>query len=153
MSANTYWDHAGKYQAEYEQLHAALIPAMGNCETMEGEYLRAAARIYHDLYNNGFGNNWSGAWNFLYQNAELIGINKDHLGDIGHYKCGQVYHHSGDTRDSTAAIAIESITDSVILFIINKNGQYTPSNGVDMFDLQEPDDLYEEDEDDEDFED
>ena len=60
-----YWSHQGKFQKEYEHLYEAHVPLSGMCDTMAGEAIRAASKIYYDAYNNGFLNNTSGAWNWL----------------------------------------------------------------------------------------
>lgn len=52
----TYWAGNGTHQKLAEVLQENLIPVNGRAETMHGELLRCAIRIYHDRYNNGLGN-------------------------------------------------------------------------------------------------
>lgn len=61
---NTYWSGNGRFQDDYEKIKH-LIPIDGTCETLEGELLRAAGRLYYEYYNNGFCNNVSGPKVFL----------------------------------------------------------------------------------------
>lgn len=42
-----------------------LIPSSGPSYSVPGEILRAASRIDYDLYNNGFGNDWSSTLYYL----------------------------------------------------------------------------------------
>lgn len=130
----TYWNGNGTYSNHYEHIQSALVPSAGKCETFEGELLRAAGRIYYDLYNNGFCNNWTGAWNFLSNANDLhsLGI-ASYLHDLFAYRCGaypaEIY--------PDLYVAVERIVDQVLSFILSHNGNYSP-NSVDMFDFQEP---------------
>ena len=54
----SYWDHEGKYQAEYDAAWEALIPASGEAEDGLPDALRAISRVGYDYYNNGFCNLW-----------------------------------------------------------------------------------------------
>jgi hypothetical protein len=64
----TFWNGGNPRQALYNKLKAELIPGNGHSKTLEGECLRAFAKIEHDAYNNGGGNNHSGALRFLKEN-------------------------------------------------------------------------------------
>ena len=55
-ATSTYWNGAGKHQADYDRLSAALVPPAGRSDTTHGELLRAISAIYYDLYNNGLCN-------------------------------------------------------------------------------------------------
>lgn len=55
----SYWDHDGKYQAQYQKAWDQLIPAQGEAEDGLPEALRAISRIGYDYYNNGFCNLWN----------------------------------------------------------------------------------------------
>jgi len=65
-----YWSNKGRYEAEAAEL-SKLVPGMGNCATHKGEVWRAATKIYHDYFNNGFGNTWKEAAEFLLDNIAL----------------------------------------------------------------------------------
>lgn len=54
---NTYWNHAGKFQAIYDEV-SELIPTAGECPEDKPalETLRQAANLYYDLHNNGLCN-------------------------------------------------------------------------------------------------
>ena len=54
-----YWSDNGKYQADYEALNEALVPAEGTSDYSRGELLRVVANCYYDVYNNGVGGNES----------------------------------------------------------------------------------------------
>ena len=69
---NTYWSGTGTYQADYTRL-VELMPGSGNADTLAGELVRACTRLAYDLYNNGMGNNTSGAVNML-RSLSLIHI-------------------------------------------------------------------------------
>jgi len=64
----TFWNGGNPRQDLYNKLKAELIPGNGNSKTVEGECLRAFAKIEHDAYNNGGGNNHSGSLRFLKEN-------------------------------------------------------------------------------------
>ena len=48
----SYWNGTGKYQTEYNDLKK-LVPSEGEANTLHGELLRGAFRLYYDYYNNG----------------------------------------------------------------------------------------------------
>ena len=50
---NSYWNGTGKHQEEYDKLYSKLVPSSGSSETLNGELLRAASRLYHENFNNG----------------------------------------------------------------------------------------------------
>ena len=137
-----YWNSEGKYQKQQEELFEALVPDMGSCDTLGGEVLRAASRIYYDAYNNGFCNNTSGAFNFL---VEYVPGMEQHLRAIEDY----VNSEEMMPRGSHEAIddALDGIMDTVIEWIQN-NPDAKQENTSDLFDLQEDDFEYEEEEDD-----
>ena len=137
---NTYWNNRGMFAKEYEQLNILLVPAMGKCATIEGELLRAASKIYYDYYNNGFGNNWSGAFNYLHNYHTVVEI-KSELTDIEDYRCGRI--PSTVAYNKLIVAALENIVNKVIAYILLKEGQHS-TNNIDMLSLGEPDDCDEE---------
>jgi len=52
----TYWNQKGKYQKEYDLLSEVLIPFQGEACTKQGQFLSCISNIYHERYNNGWGN-------------------------------------------------------------------------------------------------
>jgi hypothetical protein len=52
----TYWNGKGKYQKEYEELRAKLVPPAGKAETALGEALRCIGKFYNERYANGHRN-------------------------------------------------------------------------------------------------
>ena len=134
MEIKTYWNQSGKYQAEYDALYDTLIPSMGNASTLEGELLRAISKIYYDAYNNGYGNNLSGAYNFLVKHA--YGILPMNFCKIKELVNGPYIGNGIEYNESL--IILEDTVNAIIEHVISKNGNYTMSD-VDIYDLQQPD--------------
>jgi len=128
---NTYWNGNGKYQAAYEELVAAM-PRMGKCDTLAGEMIRAASKLGYDFYNNGMGNNTSGAANFL---SEKSAIDRETYNTIYEYTRGRIYngHYNGDILHR----AIESMVDQTVGMIVHNPQLMTIENTEDMFDYEE----------------
>lgn len=119
-------------EARYQALFDELVPSQGECETFEGELLRAISKIYYDYTNNGFGNNWSGAYNFLDQHFGLL------FGErvvLEPYKNGRVCLDAD--YDENDPILRE--LDALLTRIINRIGDKRTPNVCDMYDLQEGD--------------
>lgn len=148
MSA--YWNSKGRFQEEFNGLFEKLVPVSGNCETLVGEAIRAANRVYYDAFNNGFCNNTSGAVNFL-RTYIAPQVNDANFDEALAYIAPKT-NTGGYSRvtDLTGA-ALDCIIDTVV--------QYSRVEGVmdlpapcDLFDLQEPDEYEEEEEEDYDYE-
>jgi hypothetical protein len=137
-----YWRGGG--DSEYQQLWNQLVPASGAAPTVEGELLRAASRLYYDWYNNGFGNNTSGAANFIKNYGDYYVVARA-IQTIEPYLRGN--NSDADSQSKSIERALEVIVDSVVAQIKQANGNYHP-NTTDLFDLQDPDDPYEEPDDD-----
>ena len=56
VKGNSYWNDSGAYNAEQLELYKALVPSMGEADTIHGEVLRCANRMYYEYFNNGNGN-------------------------------------------------------------------------------------------------
>jgi hypothetical protein len=130
---NTYWNQKGKYQAEYDRL-AELMPAMGNCDTVAGELIRAVSKLGHDFYNNGMGNNTSGALNFLKAKGAVDRVTYQ---VIYEYTRGLLYsgHYEGDLFQ----LAMESMVDQTVKFILANPQLETEANSANMWDFSDPD--------------
>lgn len=132
-----YWNDKGKYQKEYNELYSRLVPESGACVTKEGEDIRAVTKIYWDFANNGFGNNWSGAYNWLVRRGFA---NKETHSYIKPYMCG-AYPFNGDKAKIGAAI--DNLMDEVVKYVMAADSggfqNLTPFDG-DMYDYQMPDD-------------
>ena len=135
----TYWNHQGKFQAAYDEL-VNLMPASGKSDTVAGELVRSISRIGYQFYNNGMGNNVSGAVNFL---RDKGAIDPDTYDTIYEYSRGRVYngHYNGDAIQ----VAVERATDMTLEFITRNPVLLTMSNEQDMFDFEEPELYYDED--------
>ena len=136
---NTYWANKGKYQNDYDRL-LSLMPAMGNSDKVAGELIRAVSKLGYELYNNGMGNNSSGAVNML--RAYGV-INGDTYETIYPMTRGRIYngYYDGDPLQ----MAIEGAVDQTIKFILDNPILETQENLEDMHDLSdEYEDLYDE---------
>ena len=141
----------GKYwrgdNTHYQDVWNQLVPGSGPAPTLEGELLRAASRLYYDWYNNGFGNNTSGASNFLanYASGGLPLLTA--LKTINPYLRGN--NSGADSNSNEIERALEIIVDSVMAQINRADGNYHPNDIGDLFDLSDPDDPYEDEDEDE----
>jgi len=129
---NTYWNKSGTYQADYDRL-VKLMPASGKSDTEAGELIRCVSRLGHELYNNGMGNNSSGAVNMLRAYGAIDG---DTWETIHPFTRGQLYN--GNYDGDSFQRAVESAVDQTIQFILNDTLlPTTQKNSIDMFDYQE----------------
>ena len=129
---NTYWNNKGKFQAEYDRMTEELMPAMGACDIVAGELIRAVSRLGYDLYNNGMGNNTSGAVNFL---LEKGAIDADTYDTIYEYTRGRLYR--GNYNGDSLQVAIERAVDMTVEMILRNPQLLTMANTEDMFDYAE----------------
>jgi hypothetical protein len=118
----------------FDSLYVKLVPDDGPAETHAGEMLRAAGRIQHDYYNNGFGNNWSGALNYLRD----AGLPKHLDMYLRKYATGKRPHDRSMTFDDDDIIAF--VIDRVCAHVLTTIGTLENPNEprkCDMFDFQE----------------
>lgn len=126
---------------EFTQYWDQLIPSEGSAKTVEGELLRAANKIYYDYYNNGFGNNWSGALKFIQQHlGNIPGMNT-----VAPFAAGRMPR--GDEQEKKIEVALDQIMDQVMATIRSSQGQHRP-NSTDMYSLNDKRQWDDEDEDD-----
>ena len=153
-----YWNNQGTFQSEFDALTQELMPAMGEAESLAGELVRAANRLYYDAFNNGFCNNTSGAVNFLY--TYLVPFYKDDrdLKEALDLIAPKTNTGGYSSTGAMTGAALDTIVDKVAQLIINQPELKVQPNPCDLFDLQdddyyEPEDDYEEEEeyDDEEF--
>ena len=116
----------------FSKLANELIPDRGKCDTLAGEVLRAAGRLQYDFYNNGMGNNTSGAIHFLDEQGV---INSEDFQTVYPYTRGRLYNGSYDNDDFHKSI--DSIVESAVLFVLNNPATRDINNEVDMFDFEE----------------
>ena len=142
----TYWNNKGTYQADYDRL-VQLMPMSGKCETVAGELIRAATRLTYDFYNNGMGNNTSGAVNYLDHLCVFDYDNTNVFGKIYEYTRGKIYN--GNYDGDELQMAIERMIDYTVQFILENPSLETQENTLDMFDFEDPEEhFYDEEEDD-----
>jgi hypothetical protein len=107
-----YWSNQGTYEAEAAEL-GNLVPMMGRADTFKGEVWRAATKIYHDYFNNGFGNNWKEAAEFLLDSVELpksvIDILLEHAN--GNMSDGADYDAQMDQMIDAVIVQLRGIED------------------------------------------
>jgi hypothetical protein len=125
--------------AKYDE----LVPGQGNCETFQGEMIRASGRISYDWYNNGWGcNNWSGAVQFIAQNfakfpvqpaPEVVKDLIDSLKVVAEFSHGEPMYMA----DSRATALVTRIHEIVVQALIDNPEPI--ANTEDMFEYQEDD--------------
>jgi hypothetical protein len=143
---NTYWNKSGKYQADYDRLVDAM-PWSGNCETTAGEMIRAASKLGYDFYNNGMGNNTSGAVNFLDKMGVFDYDRTNIFGKIYEYTRGKIYN--GNYKGDDLHLAIEQMIDLTLEMIRKNPSLETQENTYDMLDFTDPEErFYDEEEED-----
>ena len=133
---NTYWSQNGKYQIDYDRL-VGLMPAMGNSNKVAGELIRCVSRLGHELYNNGMGNNSSGAVNMLRAYGAIDGDTHETIHPM---TMGRLYN--GNYNGDSFQRAIESSVDQTIKFILDNPELETKNNEVDMFTYEDEEEHY-----------
>tara|TARA_B110000459_G_scaffold39932_1_gene43194 strand:- start:2802 stop:3320 length:519 start_codon:yes stop_codon:yes gene_type:complete len=129
---HTYWNGNGKYQTEYDRL-VELMPSSGKSETLAGELIRCVSKLGHELYNNGMGNNSSGAVNMLRSKGAIDAATHATIYPLTR---GAIYN-SGYNGDSFQ-LAVESAIDQTIEWILANDAAST-SNSDSMFNYEEED--------------
>lgn len=127
----TYWSGQGKYQAEFQKLTEELMPAQGEASTVAGEMIRACNRLAYDFYNNGMGNNTSGALNYLVANGC---IDTETYCTVYPYTLGRLYR--GQYNGDRLQLAIERIIDMTMEFIRDTPETIRLENTESIFDYE-----------------
>ena len=120
--------------ATFERIFSELVPASGKCETVAGEMLRAAGRLRHDFYNNGMGNNTSGALKFL---REKSAIDKELFDYVLPFTTGRLY--KGNYENDLFHIAIDRIVEMTTKMVTYNPQLMSMENTEDMFDYSDAD--------------
>ena len=136
-SPPNYWDGNAKYQEQFERLEHDLVPESGSCSTVAGELIRAAGRLNWDFYNNGMGNNESGAINFLKHHGV---VDSKTFSTIHNYSRGELYE--GNFGADRLHNAIIRMTDRTVEFILENPDLESLENTVDLLDLEEEEECY-----------
>jgi len=121
--------------ATFERIWEELVPREGNAATVAGEMIRAAGRLRYDFYNNGMGNNTSGALKFL---REKGAIDKELFEYVLPYTTGRLYegNYDGDFFHH----AIDRIVEMTTKMVTYNPQLMTMENTEDMFDYSDEDD-------------
>ena len=120
--------------ATFERIFAELVPQSGKCDTVAGEMLRAAGRLRHDFYNNGMGNNTSGALKFL---REKSAIDRELFDYVLPYTTGRLYQ--GKYENDLFHIAIDRIVEMTTKMVTFNPQLMAMENTEDMFDYSDED--------------
>lgn len=114
----TFWSGENPRQELYDRLKAELIPSIGHAKTLQGECLRAFAKIEHDAYNNGGGNNHSGSLLFLRMN--FPGFRPEWWDGLREYIVG------GETTDDIENI-IREMGEAVVTYVEASMSHLSPN--------------------------
>jgi len=133
-----YWDNKGAYENEAKEL-GKLVPSSGPSKSLRGEIFRAAMKVYYDYYNNGFGNSWPEAAQFLMSHVDLSSnvtqMLLDHaMGNLGNGVSGAVEEMMNTTIEQ-----IYTMTDSA-----NTTDMWETHYDESMFEPEHSDDGYDE---------
>lgn len=135
----SFWNNNHDLTPIYDELYKELVPSSGKAETVAGELLRATSKIYYDAFNNGFGNNTSGAYNFLDETLpKELTDNKSFEFVAMH--CNSAHYGSFSEKEYDL---MDNFSEIVIQYIIDNPELKGEPNDIDMYDYQEPD-YYEE---------
>ena len=122
-----------KITFDLNNLFESLVPASGPAKTLAGEVVRAAAKLRYDFYNNGMGNNTSGAINFLRDNSVVSHKTYDTIYDFSR---GRIYKGNYNLNDGLHK-AIEEMSQNVIDMVSRNPVMGSIKNEVDMFDFED----------------
>jgi len=120
--------------AKFERIWEELVPHEGNADTVAGEMIRAAGRLRYDFYNNGMGNNTSGALKFL---REKSAIDQELFEYVLPYTTGRLY--KGNYENDLFHIAIDRIVEMTTKIVAYNPVLMTMENTEDMFDYSDED--------------
>jgi len=152
MEIATFWNEQHPLSKQAEVLYGELVPGSGNCETVEGELLRASSKIGYDWYNNGWScNNWSGAVCFLKEHAvEILNLDKEtaaklnkSLDYVHEYSHGEPASHLN--YNSIPDIHVTCIHAIIVQGILSKEERTPNVDKLDMHDMCEHDYDYQND--------
>ena len=121
--------------ATFERIWEELVPREGNATTVAGEMVRAAGRLRYDFYNNGMGNNTSGALKFL---REKGAIDKELFEYVLPYTTGRIYQ--GNYDGDFFHVAIDRIVEMTTKMVTFNPQLMTMENTEDMLDYSDEDD-------------
>jgi len=142
---NTYWNGQGKFQKEFDEI-IKLMPPSGNSDVLAGELIRSANRLAYDFYNNGMGNNTSGAVNFLKHHSV---ISDEIYNTIHPWTTGRVYN--GNYDGDSLQVAIEGMMDMTVEMIVRNPQLMTIANEDDLFNYSDDEEYFDEYEEEEEY--
>lgn len=114
----TYWQSTGPHQQEYDRLFNELVSDSGMSATIEGEILSASTRLAWEFFNNGGGNNVSGAFYYLRQHLPFF--RQEWTDALIPYVSG-----SGGYFCSNAQLcSVEEILDAAVQYVAARDGDH-----------------------------
>lgn len=131
--AGEYWNETSKHSAVQERLSAELVPASDEANSVHGMLLRAATRIYYDVYNNGGWNmvdnvhsDWleEGDEDYEEPEYELVGLYKDFFDNLErfmpkeHQECVAKAKAQTLENPDSSCIVYDHLVDRVIHTIL-----------------------------------
>jgi len=116
----------------YQALYDSLVPFEGNCETIEGETLRAFSRVGYRFFNDGdvfyrgYGCETAGPPHaFLVRESPLS------------RQLRPIFAKCEFGGEEAYERALDEAGEVIVSWVESKNGQYTPNtDNVDMFDSE-----------------
>lgn len=142
-SIATFWNEKHPLSKQANALYSQMVPMSGNSTSLQGELLRASSRISYDWFNNGWGNNWSGAVKFLENNfiklpnqpeADIIKELKKELAFVLNYSHGEPCPSNNDYKSKVYS-TVTKIHEIVVTAILANPDLI--NNTDDMFNYQE----------------
>jgi hypothetical protein len=148
----SFYDGTHPLTAKYQELYDALVPATDEADTVEGEALRAMSRLGYEYYNNGNGNaRESDRWDRPYYDGDddydddEYGNPNSEINEFYQAFIDYLYavvpnfrSHSraieniirtvpDTTYDDAETAVYEKALEAVVIWIIAKDGRYTPA--------------------------
>lgn len=114
LKGNSYWNDTGAYNELQKEYFDKLVPSSGEANTIHGEVLRCANRIYYEYFNNGNGN----ARNEIYDDSCTGYCNDDE--DNYECYCGDEYEVEVNDGFLEYLETIEKIVNTDVIRNINK---------------------------------
>lgn len=128
----SFWNNNHVLTPLADRLTADFIPAMGATKFQETEVFRAALRLHHDYFNNGFGNNMSQA--VAYVETYYLDQNASAKFRAAFAAIREMALDPGGNRDLT--VEFDIVMSEIVLWLWGVTDYATPTPLVkEMFDM------------------
>lgn len=129
--SENFWSGTHELSKRANELQSKHVPGSGPAKHLEGELQRASSKIHYDYYNNGFGNDWSGAHKLLTNHADKLeshhpGV-RDALDRLDAYKHGDNYVGNSPAHANAVDTLVTATTK--MLDHADKQGKFGPHPG------------------------